>query len=132
MTEKRDYPIKFRRMYFQIKVKDIERAKKFYEDIFNFDISWYMTPEVGWCELNLPGDNPRLGLNQQRDDEEDKPFWGILTFDVEDLDETKRYLEGKNIETTEITDVPNMVSYFDIKDSEGNRIQIVADPRVTE
>ena len=132
MTEKREYPIKFKRMYFQIKVKDIERAKKFYEDVFNFDISWYMSPEVGWCEFNLPGDSPRLGLNTYGENEEYNPFWGILTFEVEDLEATKTYLESKNIETTEITDVPNMVSYFNMKDSEDNTIQIVSDPRITE
>ncbi|OLS20726.1 MAG: hypothetical protein ThorAB25_27900, partial [Candidatus Thorarchaeota archaeon AB_25] len=28
------------------------------------------------------------------------------------------------------TDIPDMVSYFNLKDPEGNPIQVVADPRV--
>ena len=47
-----------------------------------------------------------------------------------DLEATKSYLEGKGLETGEMTDVPDMVSYFNTVDSEGNRIQIVSDPRV--
>ena len=131
MIEKREYPIKFKKMYIQVKVQDLERAKKFYEDIFNFDVSWYMSPEAGWCEFNLPGGDPKLGLNLAGEDEEITPNWGILTMDVEDIEAAKKYMESKGIETTDITDIPDMVSYFNIKDSEGNTIQIVAEPRIT-
>ncbi|MHA1704077.1 MAG: VOC family protein, partial [Promethearchaeota archaeon] len=42
-------------MLFQVKVKDLDRAKKFYEDLFGFKNIWYMGPEVGWSEFELPG-----------------------------------------------------------------------------
>ncbi|MHA1303319.1 MAG: VOC family protein [Candidatus Heimdallarchaeaceae archaeon] len=128
----KDYPIKYKTMYFQLKVKDIERAKKFYEDIFGFEVSWYQSPDVGWCEFYLPGGSPRLGLNVVAEGEEIAPSSGILTISVENIESTKTYLENKGIETTEIIDIPNLVSYFNMKDSEGNAIQIVADPRVNE
>ncbi|MHA1399682.1 MAG: VOC family protein [Candidatus Heimdallarchaeaceae archaeon] len=128
----KDYPIKYKTMYFQLKVKDIERAKKFYEDIFGFQVSWYQSPDVGWCEFNLPGGSPCLGLNVVAEGEEIAPSSGILTISVENIESTKTYLENKGIETTEIVDIPNLVSYFNMKDSEGNAIQIVADPRVNE
>ena len=38
------------------------------------------------------------------------------------------YLQNKNVKITEITDIPDLFSYFDMYDSEGNRIQIVAEP----
>ena len=50
--------------------------------------------------------------------------------DVEDLDACKSYFESKGIEASDITDIPNMVSYFNLKDPEGNPIQVVAEPRV--
>jgi hypothetical protein len=50
--------------------------------------------------------------------------------DVEDLDSCKTYLESKDIDTSDITDIPDMVSYFNLKDPEGNPIQVVAEPRV--
>ena len=124
-------PIKIEKMYFQLKVKDIERAKKFYEDIFDFKVEWYQDPEVGWCEFNLPGGNPRLGLNTTEEGEFG-PDSGTLTIQVENLEETKEFLKKKGIKTTEIRDIPNMVSYFDTTDSEGNRIQIVANPRIED
>lgn len=131
MPEEREYPIPFRTIYFQLPVKDFERAKRFYMEVFNLEVI-LSASEAGWCELQLPGGAPRLGLNATREGEEVRPDSGTLTFEVEDLEATKEYLDGRDIETTEIEDVPGMVSYFDMKDSEGNRLQIVSDPRVTE
>ncbi|MFW9780818.1 MAG: VOC family protein [Candidatus Heimdallarchaeota archaeon] len=132
MAKKKKNPILFERMYFQIKVADIERAKKFYEDTFNFNISWYMSPEVGWCEFDLPGGTPRLGLNTVAEDDKVTSDSGTFTISVKNLEQTKKYLEDKGIATTDITDIPNMVSYFNMTDSEGNRVQIVSEPRLTE
>ena len=132
MTDEREYPIPIKNIYFQVKVTDLERAKKFYEDTFNFEVSWYMSPEVGWCEFYLPGKKAKLGLNLVEKDHEYLPNSGVLTFDVPDIEGTKKYFEDKSIETTDIVDVPKMVSYFNIKDSEGNSIQIISEPRVDE
>jgi predicted enzyme related to lactoylglutathione lyase len=122
--------MKFKSIYFQLRAKDLERAKKFYEDVFNLEVVWYMSPEAGWCELKLPGSGSRLGLNALGEGEVVDPNWGKLTLDVEDLEAAKSYLAGKGVETTEIVDVPGMVSYFGFEDSEGNKLQIVSDPRV--
>ena len=130
MVDDREYPLKFRDVYFQLRAKDLERAKKFYEDIFNLEVTWYMSPEVGWCELRLPGSGSKIGLNALGEGEVAGPDWGRLTLDVEDLEAAKAYLTGKGVETTEIMDVPGMISYFNMVDSEGNQLQIVSDPRV--
>ncbi len=130
MGTDREYPLKFKSIYFQLRAKDLERAKKFYEDVFNLEVIWYMSPEAGWCELRLPGTGSRIGLNALGEGEVADPNWGKLTMEVEDLEGAKAYLEGKGVETTEIVDVPGMVSYFGLADSEGNQLQIVSDPRV--
>jgi predicted enzyme related to lactoylglutathione lyase len=78
----------------------------------------------------IPGSGSRLGLNALGEGEVVDPNWGKLTLDVEDLEAAKSYLAGKGVETTEIVDVPGMVSYFGFEDSEGNKLQIVSDPRV--
>jgi predicted enzyme related to lactoylglutathione lyase len=127
----RKHPISVSRMYFQVMVKDIERAKKFYEDVFNLEMAFAAPPEIGWCELQLPGGAPRLGLNLA-DEAEYKPEFGRLMMEVEDIEGTKAYLESKGVETTEYTDIPCIVSYFYMKDSEGNTIQIVSQPRINE
>ncbi len=132
MAKKKKNPIRISRMYIQLKVENLERAKKFYEEVFNFNIAWYMSPEVGWCEFDLPGGTPRLGLNTIEQGEQISPDSGTFTIEVQNLEETKNYLEDQDIKTSEITDIPNMVSYFNTSDSEGNRIQIVSEPRVKE
>ena len=132
MPQKNDNPIKFDRMIFQIKVRDLDRAKKFYEEIFGFTNIWYEGPEVGWTEFDLPGDSPHLGLNPVEEGEEFEMDSGVFTIQVKNLAETKKYLEENKIETSEIRDIPNMVSYFNMTDPEGNRVQIVSDPRITD
>ena len=130
MGTDRAYPLTFRSIYFQLRAKDLERAKKFYEDVFNLEVTWYMSPEAGWCELRLPGTGSKIGLNALGEGEVADPNWGKLTLEVEDLEAAKDYLTGKDVETTEIVDNPGMVSYFGLKDSEGNQLQVVSDPRV--
>jgi predicted enzyme related to lactoylglutathione lyase len=130
MVDDRVYPIAFRSVYFQLRAKDLERAKKFYEDIFNLEVTWYMAPDAGWCELRLPGKDSKIGLNALGEGEIADPNWGKLTLEVEDLEAAKTYLTGKGVETTDILDVPGMVSYFGLEDSEGNQLQIVSDPLV--
>jgi predicted enzyme related to lactoylglutathione lyase len=132
MTKKKKIPIDISKMYIQLKVENLERAKKFYEEIFNFNLAWYMSPEVGWCEFDLPGGDPRLGLNTIEEGEKIEPDSATFTIEVKNLDDTKNYLEKKKIETSDIRDIPNMVSYFNMTDSEGNRLQIVSEPRIKE
>ena len=127
----RSYPISVGTVYFKIDVKDMERAKKFYSDTFNLDIVFAPPPEVGWCELQLPGGAPKLGLNLLEEGEF-KPGAGMLMMEVEDIEGTKAYREGKEVETSDYTDLPGIVTYFYIKDSEGNRIQIVSEPKVKD
>ena len=53
-----------------------------------------------------------------------------MIINVEDIVKTRVYFEGKGLSPSDIVDIPSMVSYFNIEDTEGNPIQIVADPRV--
>lgn len=123
------HPMKIRRVYFQIKVSDLGRAKDFYNGVFGFEVAWFMDTDVGWCEMQLPND-ARLGLNTREPGQDIIPSWGILTIDVENLEETRDYLDKKGLKPTEIADIPDMVSLFDVFDTEGNKIQIVSVPRV--
>ena len=130
MTDDREYPLEFRRVYFQLRAEDLERAKKFYEDVFNLEVTFYVSPEVGWCELRLPGTESRVGFNALGEGEVATPDWGKLTMEVEDLEKAKAYLASKGVEASDIMDIPGMISYINMEDSEGNKIQIISDPRI--
>ncbi|MHA1744559.1 MAG: VOC family protein [Promethearchaeota archaeon] len=127
------YPIEFNTkdlVYISMNVADYERAKKFYQDVFNFKISFDTGIEVGWCELELPIQGVHIGLNFNPDVPV-KHGTTTLGLSVKDLDKTKAYLESKGVEITgDIYDLPDMVSILNIKDSEGNKIQMIAPPRV--
>ena len=116
-------------VYVAMEVYDFNRAKKFYTEIFGFTLEFDGGEEVGWCELNTPFSQVKIGLSLKPDK---KPSQNRtrLTLNVLDIDATKKYFESKEVETTEITDIPDMVSYFDIRDSEGNLLQFVSTPRV--
>jgi predicted enzyme related to lactoylglutathione lyase len=132
MSDKKKYPVPYSKesVYFQYSVKDFNRAKAFYSDVLGFEIMYDGGEDVGWAELKLPIEGARLGLNLQREGEL-KRGSGTLTLVVEDLEVTKEYLEGKELEATDIVDIPDMVSYFNTFDSEGNPIQVVSGPRIT-
>lgn len=126
-----DNPMKIKRVFFQIGVDDLIRAKDFYTQTFNFEVGWYLSPEVGWCELKLPGSSS-VGLNTRNPEEKKQPSWGILTIEVENIEETHAYFTKIGLNPSKIIDLPQMVSYFNIKDPEENTVQIVADPRINE
>ena len=116
-------------IYFQYYVTDFSRARKFYGDILGLKIAWDMGDAVGWLEFALPLRGAKLGLNLLTEGKV-KHGSAKLTLDVTDIEKMKDYLTNKNVKTDEITDIPNMVSFFDIKDPDGNPIQIVSEPRV--
>ncbi len=124
MTE---IPLKIVRVYYQIKVDDLKRSTDFYKDVFGFEISLYVGPELGWAESTLPG-GLGLGHNLRLPGQDHPPSWGILTLEVEDLKIAWDYLKKKGLEVTEITETPN-INFFNTKDSEENSIQIVQIPK---
>lgn len=103
--------------------------KKFYTEVLGLEVLWDGGVEVGWVEFGLPVPGARLGLNILREGEV-KAGSGTLVPVVHDLEITKKFLESKDVETEDIVDIPDMVSWFNAKDPEGNIIQFVADPRV--
>ena len=128
------YPFEFSKgedvFYISMDVADFDRAKKFYQDIFNFEITFDAGKEVGWCELELPVKGIKLGLSYN-ENKEVKPGSTTMAISVEDIEATKKYLDSKSVYTTEIRDLPDLVSLFDMKDSEGNLIQFIGKPRIT-
>ncbi|MBK5112256.1 MAG: VOC family protein [Candidatus Heimdallarchaeota archaeon] len=120
-------PMKIVRVYYQIKVDDLERSTNFYKDVFGFEITLYVGPELGWAESTLPG-GLRLGHNLRLPGQDHPPSWGVLTLEVEDLKIAWDYLKKKGLDVTEIIETPN-IKFFNTKDSEGNSIQIVQVPK---
>lgn len=116
-------------IYFQHYVTDFSKARKFYGETLGLKSAWDMGDEVGWIEFALPVKGAKISLNLVTKDKL-KRGSSKLTLEVTDIVMMKDYLTSKGVKTDEIVDVPNMVSYFNIKDPDGNPIQIVSEPRV--
>ena len=126
-----DHPIPYKTdsVYFSYNVKDYNKALHFYSEILGFEKGWDGGEEVGWVEFDLPYKGAKLGLNIQKEGEITQGS-GVIVLEVTDIEKAKNYLDERKVKTTDIVDVPDMVSYFNFYDPEGNRLQIVSDPRV--
>ena len=110
-------------------VKDIVRAKNFYTDVLGLELGFDGGEEHGWTEIKTPLKGTSVGLTLMPDEVFAPLTTGGLVLTVKDLETSKKYLSDKGVKVQEIVDVPKMVSYFAFEDSEGNRGQMVADPR---
>ncbi len=117
-------------IYYHLFVNDFAKMREFYEKILEFNLAGEAPEEYGWCDLHLPVPGARIGLFRT-----DKKLVNVdaapsLNVPVKDLELSHKLLKEKNVEVSEIDDVPNMISMFDFKDPEGNRISFVGKPRI--
>ena len=106
-------------------VKNWEQAKKFYGETLGLPVAWFMGDEVGWIQY---GDEQgaQLALSLLREGDVPKNDNGVVAiFDVEDVAQAVTELRAKGVRCNEPITIPQMVTFADIFDLEGNRIQLV-------
>jgi predicted enzyme related to lactoylglutathione lyase len=131
------YPIEFisndDAIIVPILVDNLKKAKAFYGNIFGFHPAFEGAEELGWSELFLPVKGVKLGLDVvEKLPQKSEIRNAAISFSVKSLETTKKYLETKNIKTSKIRDIPNMVSLLDCWDPFGNLILLMSEPRVKE
>ena len=112
-----------------MKVQDLNRAKKFYHDVFGFEVFYDAGEKVGWCSMCLPVPGAQLALQQVSDDDQQKRS-ASLVFSVVDLEAMESYLKHRGVETRPISDLADIVSLLVIKDPDENEICFASPPRV--
>ena len=95
-------------VYFILNVTDLQKAKKFYADIFGFEVLFDykkagLQKEFGWAELSLPFHGARLGLNLIREGRV-KHGSGQLCFYVTDIKATREYIGRMGVLTDDVPD----------------------------
>ena len=106
-------------------VSDWQKAKKFYSETLGLPVAAFITDEVGWMEFgekesvhlaimlwNRPGPMPK------------GPGGGIAVFEVDDAYAAVAELRKKGVKCDDVIAVPNMVTYADFYDPDGNRLQV--------
>lgn len=118
-------------IHFEIQADDIERAKKFYENVLGWKIEKWMSKDQGgmmdyWGihtgEEGTPGING--GLYQRP--AEDKLYLYDCTVQVDDLDKAIEAVKanGGTI-TREKSEIPGVGLFAGAKDTEGNRFGLM-------
>jgi len=131
MTEKKeDSKIKYsypKSALVTLHVNDMDRAIKFYQDVFGFQVSWTDARQLGWVEMSTHLDGLLVGLNESVHVLAENQT--AFTINVSNLKETRDYLISKGVDTTKIEGFAGMITMFFFIDSEGNRIAVASSSR---
>ena len=120
-------------IYCQFDITNYEKSIKFYKEILEWNPSKFSSsspdPErIGWFEFELPLKGAFLGLGKAEVGRVTPSR--SLVISVKDLEEFKKTMESKNAKPSDITDVPNMISFLTVNDPDNNAIMFISQPRV--
>lgn len=110
-------------------VSDWQRSKKFYGETIGLPVAAFMGDEVGWMEFGEkeavhlaialwqgPGPLPRGDGG------------AIAVFEVEDAYQAVAELRQKGVKCEDVIAIPQMVTYANFYDPDGNRLQVAGPP----
>lgn len=106
-------------------VKNWEAAKKFYGETLGLPVAWFMGDEIGWIQY---GDDhgAQLALSLLREgDPLPKDNGVVAIYDVDDINRAVTELRAKGVRCDDPVTIPQMVTYANIYDPDGNRLQLV-------
>ena len=110
-------------------VTDWGRAKKFYGETLGLPVAAFMGDEVGWMEFGEK-DGTHLAISLWRDAATPPSREGGATvvFSVDDAYKTIQELRRRGVKCEDVEAIPNMVTYANFYDPEGNRFQVAGPP----
>jgi predicted enzyme related to lactoylglutathione lyase len=118
-------------VHFEVQADDVERAKKFYENVLGWKTTQMMTKEKDgmdyWgIETRESGPGINGGLYQRPKTDEDKFFLYDCTVDVVDIDKAMEAVKvnGGSI-TKEKDEIPGVGWFAGARDTEGNRFGLM-------
>lgn len=120
-------PIDAKDLITEVPVSDIKRSREWYVKLFGKPPD--LEPFPGNVEFKIGG-----GWAQIVEGEVKPTNWN-LQIEVVDLSKERERLRAGDIQATEIKTVPGVISYFDVKDPDGNGMRwfqvLTSDPKVT-
>jgi predicted enzyme related to lactoylglutathione lyase len=116
-------------IHFEIQADDVERAKKFYENVLGWKISQMMTKEKGGMDYwgLETGDGPGInGGLYERSGADEKFYLYDCTVDVKDIDKAIEAVKANGgIITKEKMEMKGIGFFAGAKDTEGNRFGLM-------
>ena len=118
-------------MYFHRNVTNLNKAKIFYGEVQGLELLTE-NPDYNWCNFSLPASGISLSLTEDLKRGNKYKSVDRLEFSTNNLHAVKEKLEPVGIETGEITDLPGILSMFNIYDPDNNWVTFIGPPRVSE
>jgi len=105
-----------------IAVSDFKKAEQFFVHTLGLKIKEKST-EYGWLELTGINGGSILGVGEAM--EHDKAGSNaVVTFTVDDIEDTREDLKNKGINVSEIMEVPGNIKLANFMDNDGNLFQL--------
>jgi catechol 2,3-dioxygenase-like lactoylglutathione lyase family enzyme len=110
-------------------VSDWQKSKIFYGETLALPVAAFISDEVGWMEFGEK-DNTHLAISLWR---ETRPIpvttgGGVAVFSVEDAYTAVAELRKRGVKCDEVVAIPQMVTYANFYDPDGNRLQVYGPP----
>lgn len=120
------------KLFIQYETTDFQKIIDFYQTglgLEKTDFSKETKPEVvGLIEFDLPAKGAIISLSKTT--AEKIKLNDSLVMEVNDIDKVKEMLTKKQVDSSNIKDIPNMLSFMTVKDPDGNTVMFMSDPRI--
>jgi predicted enzyme related to lactoylglutathione lyase len=109
-------------------VMNWQQAKKFYGETLGLPVAAFMGDEVGWMEFGEK-DGTHLAISLWTDSTPPSREGGAtVIFSVDDAYKAIEELRRRGVKCENVVAIPNMVTYANFFDPEGNRLQLAGPP----
>ncbi len=110
-------------------VSDWQRAKKFYAETLGLPVAAFISDEVGWMEFGEK-DATHLAINLWQGAGPLPPAGrgGIVIFSVPDAYAAVAELRKRGVKCEDVVANPEMVTYADFYDPDGNLLEVAGPP----
>lgn len=106
-------------------VSDWQRAKKFYGETLGLPVAAFIIDETGWMEFGTEsGAHLAIRLWNRPEPLPNRDGGGTAVFMVEDAYATAVELRARGVKCEEVVAIPQMVTYANFFDPDGNRLQL--------
>jgi predicted enzyme related to lactoylglutathione lyase len=106
-----------------------QQAKKFYGETLGLPVAAFINDEVGWMEFGEKnGAHLAIGLWRDAANPPSRVGGATVVFSVDDAYKAVEELRRRGVRCDDVVAIPNMVTYADCYDPEGNRFEVAGPP----
>ncbi len=110
-------------------VTDWQTSKKFYTETLGLPVAAFLNDEVGWMEFgDKQGTHLAISLWRGPGSLPVQTGGAVAVFTVDDVHQAVSELRKRGVECDDPTGIPDMVTFANFYDPDGNRLQVAGPP----